>query len=361
MPHAPRLKTAHTVLTPDGWQLLLYRDRPREASEAIPVLLLHGLASTPDCWYGGHTGGIGTALAESGRDVWSLELRGGPHSQHATDPAGVRMSDKLTQDIPAAMAYILKQTGQGTLDAVGHSMGGVLLTLHTLITPATPLRRLVTIGSPLALERGTLPLVIRNQLGERIARSLTRVPLKLLSARLSRLIPTRLLQTHFEPTLARRSTVRQTLTHHVSDVFGSELEELVRWITTADFAALLPEGAKRYHTRLPIPTLMMVGANDSLTTARSVSETHAAVGAAHTTLHVIGRQSGHEYDYRHFDVLVGGRIGSEVTPLVCDWLAHARINPPQPRATRRPLRGRPSVMTLLDPGPAAKSGLFQSK
>lgn len=340
MSHSPRLKTAHTVTTPDGWQLLLYRDRPRTTHAATPVLLLHGLASTPDCWYGGHTGGIGTALAESGRDVWSLELRGGPHSQHATDPTGVRMSDKLTHDIPAAIAYILKQTGQAVLDAVGHSMGGVLLTLHTLITPTTPLRRLVTIGSPLALDKSTIPLVIRNQLGERLARQLTRVPLKLLSARLSRLIPTRLLQTHFEPSLARRSTVRQTLTHHVSDVFGSELEELVRWITTADFAALLPEGARRHHTRLPIPTLMMVGANDRLTTARAVTDTHAAVGAEHTELHVIGRQSGYEFDYRHFDVLVGGRIGSEVTQHVSDWLEHERISPPRPRSERQPLLKR---------------------
>ncbi|MFT5679450.1 MAG: pimeloyl-ACP methyl ester carboxylesterase [Myxococcota bacterium] len=340
MSHSPRLKTAHTVLTTDGWQLLLYRDRPQAAHDAVPVLLIHGLASTPDCWYGGRTGGIGTALAESGRDVWSLELRGGPHSQHATDPTGVRMADKLVHDIPAAIQYILETTGQATLDAVGHSMGGVLLTLHTLTTPTTPLRRLVTIGSPLALDKGTIPLVIRNQLGELIARQLTRVPLKLLSSRLSRLIPTRLLQSHFEPALAERSTVRQTLTEHVSDVFGSELQELVRWITTADFAALMPADATRYHTRLPIPTLMLVGANDGLTTARAVTATHAAVGSASTTLHVIGRQSGYEFDYRHFDVLVGGRIGSEITPLVSDWLEGERINPPQPRAERRPFLQR---------------------
>jgi pimeloyl-ACP methyl ester carboxylesterase len=340
MPHSPRLKTAHTVHTADGWQLLLYRDRPRTTHAAVPVLLIHGLASTPDCWYGGCAGGIGTALAESGRDVWALELRGGPHSQHPTDANNVRMSDKLVHDIPAAIRYILEQTGQRTLDAVGHSMGGILLTLHTLITPTSPLRRLVTIGSPLTLDRDTIPLVIRNQLGELIASQLPRVPLRLLSARFSRLIPARLLPTHFEPRLAERRTVRQTLTEHVSDVFGSELVELVRWITTADFAALLPDSATRYHTRLPVPTLMLVGANDSLTTARAVKRTHAAVGSAHTRLHIIGRQSGYAFDYRHFDVLVGGRISSEITPLVSDWLEGQRIHPPQPRTARAPLLAR---------------------
>ena len=124
MPTSPRLKIAHTVHTADGWQLVLYRDQPRTGHAAAPVLLLHGLASTPDCWYGGCAGGIGTSLAESGRDIWTLELRGGPHSQHATAPNEVRMSDKLKHDIPAAIAYILDQTGAQTLDAVGHSMGG---------------------------------------------------------------------------------------------------------------------------------------------------------------------------------------------------------------------------------------------
>ena len=340
MPHTPRLKTAHTVHTDDGWQLLLYRDRSGATYSPVPVLLLHGLASTPDCWYGGRDGGIGAALAEGGRDVWSLELRGGPHSQHATDPTTVKMADKLAHDIPAAIRYILEQTGQPTLDAVGHSMGGVLLTLHSLTTPNTPLRRLVTIGSPMSLDKGTIPLVIRNKLGELIARQLTRVPLKVLSARFSRLIPTRLLPTHFEPALAERSTVKQTLTHHVSDVFGTELEELVRWITTADPAALMSENTTRYHTRLPIPTLFLVGANDSLTTARAVKRTHTSIGNGQSRLHIIGRESGYEYDYRHFDVLVGGRISSEIHPLVHDWLDLERIHPPQPRTARRPLLKR---------------------
>jgi pimeloyl-ACP methyl ester carboxylesterase len=147
MAGVPRLKTAHTVHTDDGWELLLYRDRPRSSFGAAPVLLVHGLASTADCWYGGRDGGVATALAESGRDVWSLELRGGPRCRHATNPTGVRMSDKLRHDLPAAIRYILEQTGARALDAVGHSMGGVLLTLHCLTTSSPVVRRLVTIGS----------------------------------------------------------------------------------------------------------------------------------------------------------------------------------------------------------------------
>ena len=247
------------------------------------------------------------------------------------------MSDKLKHDIPAAIAYILSQTGASALDAVGHSMGGVLLTLHALTTPKPAIRRLVTISSPLTLDKDTIPLVIRNQLGELIARQLPRVPLKLLSSRFSRLIPTRLLPTHFEPALAQRDTVRQTLTHHVSDVYGSELEELVRWIATADPAALMTACTTRYHTRLPVPTLFLVGANDRLTTVDAVKRTHDSVGADHSMVHVIGRESGYSFDYRHFDVLVGGRISSEVTPLVSDWLEHARIQPPQPRPAPRSL------------------------
>lgn len=340
MAHLPRLKTAHTVQTEDGWQLVLYRDRPRTTHSPVPVLLLHGLASTPECWYGGCAGGIGAALADSGRDVWSLELRGGPHSQHPSAPADIRMSDKLQHDLPAAMQYILSHTGRDQLDAVGHSMGGVLLTLHSLITTDSPLRRLVTIGSPLALDKDTIPAVIRNQLGEFIARQLGRVPLRVLSARFSRLIPTRLLPTHFEPALAQRTTVRQTLTEHVGDVFGSELEELVRWVTTSDPGALMPAGASRRHTRTPIPTLFLVGANDRLTTADAVRRTHRDIGTDRTRLHVIGRESGYEYDYRHFDVLVGGRISSEVTPLIRDWLEQERIHPPVPAPARRPLLKR---------------------
>lgn len=318
-----RLRTAHTIETDDGWELVMYRDRPRQLRSATPVFLLHGLASTTECWYGGHEGGIGAALADAGRDVWTLQMRGGPFSSHPDRFRSVRMSDKLRHDVPAAIRYILGQTGQEKVDAVGHSMGGILLTLHTLSQPDAAIRRLVTIGSPLTLNRTTLPRIIRNRFGRAIAHQLRHIPLQTLSDRFSWMIPARLVPTHFDPRLAHRTTTRQVLQKQVSDLFGTELAELVDWIRRADARVLLADGAKMAHHRMPVPTRFIVGAKDLLTTPDAVERTFHRVGADDSELHILGREQGYKYDYRHFDVLIGGKEATEATPLVLDWLSGA--------------------------------------
>ncbi|MEL6345138.1 MAG: alpha/beta fold hydrolase, partial [Myxococcota bacterium] len=230
MPRVERLRTTHTVTTEDGWELVVYRDRPRRLSTSVPVLLLHGLASTSECWYGGRGGGIGTSLAHAGRDVWAVELRGGPDSQPPGRRRAWRMSEKLHLDVPAVIDFVREQTGEDQIDAVGHSMGGILLTLHTLTRQRSAIRRLVTIGSPLTLEQRILPRLLRSRFGEGVARALGRVPLRALSSQFSAVLPARLLPTHFEPALAERTTVRGVYARQVADVFGQELSELVRWI-----------------------------------------------------------------------------------------------------------------------------------
>jgi pimeloyl-ACP methyl ester carboxylesterase len=318
-----RLRTAHTIETGDGWELIMYRDRPRQLRSATPVLLLHGLASTTECWYGGRSGGIGTALADAGRDVWTLQMRGGPFSHHPHAFEHVRMSDKLRHDVPSAIRYILEQTGQDALDAVGHSMGGVLLTLHSLSQAQTPLRRLVTIGSPMTLDRATLPRILRNRFGRALASQLRYIPLQTLSDRFSWMIPACAVPTHFDPRLADGATTRQVLQKQVSDLFGSELAELVDWISRADARALLADGAKMHHHRVPVPTRFIVGARDSLTTPEAVTRTYNRIGADDSELHILGRDQGYRHDYRHFDVLVGGKEPSEAVHLVLEWLGAA--------------------------------------
>jgi pimeloyl-ACP methyl ester carboxylesterase len=315
-----RLRTAHTIETEDGWELVMFQDRPRHCRSTVPVFLLHGLASTTECWYGGRSGGIATALAEAGREVWTLQMRGGPFSKHPDRFETVRMSDKLRHDVPTAIRYILEQSGQDTLDAVGHSMGGILLSLYALSSTAAPIRRLVTIGSPLTLDRAVLPRFIRNRFGRAIAQQLRHVPLQFLSERFSWLIPARLVPTHFCPQLADRPTTRQVLQKQVSDLFGSEMAELVDWISRSDARVLLSDGLKLSHRRMPVPTRFIVGARDSLTSPEAVSRTFHRIGASDSDLHILGTEQGYRHDYRHFDVLVGGKEASEATGLVLDWL-----------------------------------------
>ncbi|MEL6349689.1 MAG: hypothetical protein AAFV53_41680, partial [Myxococcota bacterium] len=97
-----------------------------------------------------------------------------------------------------------------------------------------------------------------------------------------------------------------------------------RWIADQDPQVLLADNLSMVHDRVPVPTLFLVGARDSLTTARAVQQTYDRVGHARCELHVLGRESGYEYDYRHFDILVGGRIASEAAPMVVDWVNAAQ-------------------------------------
>lgn len=135
----PRLKRAlrapvpQTVFfdTPDGTKLRLTRYLDPDRKAARPVLLIHGSGVSSRIY---STDLIATNLVEylcaSGYDVWLVDLRVSIEMPSVLVPTNV---DKVArEDIPAAVAAIRKLTGAPDIQALGHCMGGLALSMSLM-------------------------------------------------------------------------------------------------------------------------------------------------------------------------------------------------------------------------------------
>ncbi|PKN54028.1 MAG: hypothetical protein CVU56_28755, partial [Deltaproteobacteria bacterium HGW-Deltaproteobacteria-14] len=148
------------IATSDGWRLRLERFTPAISSDRTPILCIHGHATTAWTWRGGPGGGLVGALVDAGREVWTVDLRGAATSTPPRRGAPVRVADKLTLDLPAAIAHVLsKSRPKSGIDLVGHSLGGVMIYLFGLTDHplARRVRRAVTLGAPLTAPGARIP------------------------------------------------------------------------------------------------------------------------------------------------------------------------------------------------------------
>jgi pimeloyl-ACP methyl ester carboxylesterase len=123
-----------SVLTEDGVELAVRR-YPRPGAQ--PVLLVHGLSANMNCFDLSVEGAsLARYLSSRGFDVWLYNQRGMGTGEWASDePAGWKHSvdDLALLDLAAAVELVLDETGMPLL-AIGHSMGGMELTVYLLGT-----------------------------------------------------------------------------------------------------------------------------------------------------------------------------------------------------------------------------------
>ena len=117
--------------TPDGTTLRLTRYVDPANRNARPVLLIHGSGVSSRMF---STDLIATNLVEylcaANYDVWLVDLRVSIEMPSVLVPTNV---DKVArEDIPAAVAKILEVTGAANIQALGHCMGGVSLSMSLL-------------------------------------------------------------------------------------------------------------------------------------------------------------------------------------------------------------------------------------
>ncbi|XP_028159363.1 lipase 1-like [Ostrinia furnacalis] len=117
------------VVTDDGYILALHHipgDRRR------PVLLVHGNSLDASCWIVRGNSSLSIRLARKGYDVWAINSRGTTLSKrHLFLDANTQKREFFNYtfyeqgiyDMPATIDYILKETKQKSLLAIGHSIG----------------------------------------------------------------------------------------------------------------------------------------------------------------------------------------------------------------------------------------------
>lgn len=107
-------------------------------SDPTPIVLIHGLGTSGSSFT---LDTIGTPLAryllDQGRDVWVLDVQssiGNAAGRDADAAAQWTMESIAAADIPAAVVYILQQTGRDRLDVFGQCIGSAMFCFAALDT-----------------------------------------------------------------------------------------------------------------------------------------------------------------------------------------------------------------------------------
>ncbi|KPJ03004.1 Lipase 1 [Papilio xuthus] len=127
----------HTVITEDGYILTMFRiTKGRNCRRPIkrpPVLLMHGLLMSSDCFLdSGPNAGLAYLISDLCYDLWLPNIRGNYYSRRH-----IKLDPDVDQDfwdfsnlefgyydIPASIDYILHHTKSKKLNYIGFSQGG---------------------------------------------------------------------------------------------------------------------------------------------------------------------------------------------------------------------------------------------
>lgn len=123
----------HEVTTDDGYILKIFRipglANEQSANGKKVVFFQHGILDSADCWVA-HRADVAPAfvMARAGYDVWLGNSRGNKYSHSHINPSisnknywNFSFETMGAHDLPAAINYVLKVTGQPNLAYIGHS------------------------------------------------------------------------------------------------------------------------------------------------------------------------------------------------------------------------------------------------
>jgi len=125
----------HDVITEDGYILTLHRIPPLFSSnnsdtKRTPVFLGHCMTGSSAIWVLEPSQSLAFPLADNGYDVWMINMRGTTYSRRhvnytVEDPKFWDFShhESAIYDYPAAIDFILKETGQDQVFFAGFSLG----------------------------------------------------------------------------------------------------------------------------------------------------------------------------------------------------------------------------------------------
>jgi polyhydroxyalkanoate synthase len=310
----------HWVQTEDAAWVALHH-RP---AEGPPVLLVHGISSNHFCWDLEEGRSLAKTLVAAGFDAWLLDLRG--HGSAERTPTSKRqrgrwsLDDYGRYDLPAALAFVQEQTGAERVHFVGHSMGGMVVTVALSEHPSLSLNRMVIVATPMDFEdpervpgwllgwmRLTVGILgaLPSPLGARI------------HAGVGSPFPVDEMLFTDISSPSREHMYRRI----VSPLFGGELTQLESVIRHGAFLDV--ERSKHYLeglAQVEIPTRVIAGRGDRIATPDRVYGFYTGLKKAERDFVLAGKATGFAADYGHLDLLLGDHAEEEIYPLIVEWL-----------------------------------------
>ncbi len=329
-PDLPPEAEQHLARTADGWSLQLIHYKPAKPLPGRrPLLLLHGIVTNVRNLDYDEKHSMARAMARRGLDSWALSLRSTGGSTHAGLLTDYKydwdFDTYCREDLPAALAYVSKQTGGGQVDLAGHSMGGMIA--YCLLArggeAAARVGAAVTIGSPLGFRWGPRFTSLAKA-GARAAALLPVVKLDsptLLALPLLSWAPDLVGLILYNPANMDPKVWSGFLSLGVEDESPVLAAQFGRFLETDKFTSR--DGAIDYEAALAAvrtPVLVVAGKVDQLGYTPLVRRGFDALGGPKQWL-LVAEENGSSADYGHMDLLLGEKADQDVFEPVARWLA----------------------------------------
>jgi pimeloyl-ACP methyl ester carboxylesterase len=281
--------TDHHAVTADGVTLALAR-YAGTVKHNVPVLLTHGLFSNRQV-----CAPLAQYLAREGFDCWVLELRGhGASEKPATRPDPEAWG---AYDVPTALDAVRAVTGQGTVQLVAHSVGGLAFLMHLARRPESRTR----VAGFVML--GCHATGMYSTLRSRLAADAVRLGMAVLG---------------YAPGPAWRLGP-ETEPKRVMDVCIG-WSRTRRWVGADgfDYLAALAD--------LRIPIWCLAGAGDhAIAPAAACRHLYDAIGSPWKRWTLCGRAEGFAEDFSHVRLMVSRPAQREIWPRIGEWLKQSEL------------------------------------
>jgi pimeloyl-ACP methyl ester carboxylesterase len=316
----PPQSQRYPVTTADGWQLELRRYRPSTPAQVgRPVLLLHGISANARNLDLDAQHSLARWFAAQGRDTWTLSFRGTGESDLPDAaqgrPDGFSFDALWHDDLPAAISRVQQETGAAQLDAVGHSMGGMVLYAY-LARGGQGLAAAATLGSPTRLDWGTGTEAALLTLGPLVVdphRSFPSMAAAHAAAPFVNLWEDNPVERFFiNPLNTSPEAWQRLVAYGTADISGGVAQQLLPLIARGAF--LSADGSFDFLRGLGevrTPVLVIAARRDRVAPIMSVKAGYRALGGP-KAWRVISCAHGSEREYGHMDLLIGERAASEV-------------------------------------------------
>ncbi|MGZ8764420.1 MAG: alpha/beta hydrolase [Acidimicrobiia bacterium] len=313
--------TAHTV---DGWNIGLYRYRPRGEPVGVPVLMGHGLCGTRLIFDAHPDYSMARALAARGFDVWLVDLRGRNTSWPDTGPDDDlqwTFDDFVFRDIPATVETVRVVTGADHVHWVGTEMSGIALYAVAISGTAPAIAGGITLGSPALTPPEAEVPGVTTPFPERAG---TRYPFSMVRDIGPQLAYDRseFLESSFRPSNTDWVVTARYFRHGVPDEATAIIDQFTDWITHATMRSV--DHSVVWSDRLgefDLPVLLLAGAADLQRPPDAVEATAAALASTDARFIRAGTAAGWPVDVGHDDLLAGLCAPTHTFPLVAEWLA----------------------------------------
>ncbi|WP_236198926.1 alpha/beta fold hydrolase [Pseudomonas pseudonitroreducens] len=271
------------IRTADGVNLALRLVGP---ADGVPIVLTHGTFSN-------HRSCLGLAnyLAGQGFACWLFEWRG--HGDSGRNGFIHSFDDVAEQDVPAILDAVSQRSGQTALHWIGHSGGGLIVTMWAARNPELAQRRLrstVLIGSQ------------ATAAGASLSHRLAVLGYDWL-LRWRRVAPSRAKSVgpEAESALLMRQWCQWNLRRRFNSLAGF------------DYLAGL--------ANVDLPVLGVAGSGDTFIAPVAGCEALVkAFGGNDARLELFGLATGAREDYSHNRLLLSRNASQEIWPRIADWL-----------------------------------------